>query len=446
MLSSKLNRHETIMAFDNLQFGGYKFLYLSPEKLQSEFIQEKIAQLKICLIAIDEAHCISEWGHDFRPAYMKIPALTALHPETPLIALTASATPRVKQDIMEHLKLEQAQVYERSFARPNLKIKMLHTEDVLGTLCQLLKPLKEPAIVYVGTRKDSIEFSKYLNRQNIPATSYHGGLSNEEKNRELLNWKKETKPVMVATNAFGMGIDKANVRMIIHTHLPQSPENYMQEIGRAGRDQVNSSALLLYNHGIINKSSNMLNKTMATAEFCKEVYAKLNDYFQIGQGELSESIFDFDLQEFSRTYKLPLVKTLTAINHLHHENVLFYNQYPNQRSRVRIIEKSNRLYQIQQHQKTPGKVLQLLLRNYGGIHDQMIAISEGLLAQKLNLTFKEIIAALHLLDKDKVIRYKRASELVQLKFLVPREDNFIYHAISDKFHDIFVSQVNRLSK
>jgi ATP-dependent DNA helicase RecQ len=204
----------------------------------------------------------------------------------------------------------------------------------------------------------------------------------------------------------------------------------MQEIGRAGRDQVNSSALLLYNDGIINKGSNMLNKTMATAEFCKEVYAKLNDYFQIGQGELSESIFDFDLQEFSRTYKLPLVKTLTAINHLNHENVLFYNQYPNQRSRVRVIEKSNRLYQIQRHQKTPGKVLQLLLRNYGGIHDQMIAISEGLLAQKLNLTFKEIIAALHLLDKDKVIRYKRASELVQLKFLVPREDNFIYHAIS----------------
>jgi ATP-dependent DNA helicase RecQ len=430
MLSSKLNRHETIMAFDNLQFGGYKFLYLSPEKLQSEFIQEKIAMLKLCLIAVDEAHCISEWGHDFRPAYMNIPALTALHPETPVIALTASATPRVKEDIMQHLRLENAQVFERSSVRPNLKIKILRTEDVPGTLYHLLKPLSEPAIVYVGTRKDSIYFSNLLNRQNIPATFYHGGLSNEEKTRELLSWKQESKQVMVATNAFGMGIDKANVRMIIHTHLPQSPENYMQEIGRAGRDQVNSSAVLLYNDGIIDKSMSMLDKAMAPAEFCKKVYTKLNDYYQIGKGELPESIFDFDLQEFSRTYKLPLLKTLTAINHLHHENVLFYNQNPNQRSRVRVIEKSNRLYEIQQHQKTPGKVLQLLLRNYGGIHDQMIAISEGLLAQKLNLTFKEIISALQMLDKDKVILYKRATELVQLRFLVPREDNFVYHTIS----------------
>lgn len=430
MLSSKLNRHETIIAFDNLKFGDFKFLYLSPEKLQSEFILEKIAQLKLCLIAIDEAHCISEWGHDFRPAYMKIPALTAMHPKTPVIALTASATPQVKQDIIEHLQLEKAQVFARSFARQNLKIKMLYTEDVLGTLCLLLKPLNEPAIVYVGTRKDSIQFSNYLNQQNIPATSYHGGLSNDEKTKELLSWKQETKKVMVATNAFGMGIDKANVRMIIHTHLPHSPENYMQEIGRAGRDHVISSAILLYNNSVIDKGMNMFQKAMASAEFCKKVYVKLNDYYQIGQGELTESIFDFDLQEFSRTYKFPLLKTLTAINHLHHENVLFYNQYPNQRSRVRVIEKSNRLYEIQQHGKTPGKVLQLLLRNYGGIHDQMIAISEGLLAQKLNLPFKEIIAALHLLDRDKVITYKRATELVQLRFLVPREDNFVYHSIS----------------
>jgi len=281
-LSSKLNRHETIIAFDNLLFGNYKFLYLSPEKLQSAFVQDKLAQLNLSLIAIDEAHCISEWGHDFRPSYMKIPILNDLHPETPKIALTASATPKVKQDILENLQLAGAAIFEKSFARTNLSIQMLHRENIMGTMLQLLKGNDEPAIVYVGTRKDTIHFSNFLNRNGLRSAFYHGGLSHDQKTKALNSWKDEKQSIMVATNAFGMGIDKSNVRLIIHAHVPGSMENYMQEIGRAGRDGIKSTAYLLYNESLIYESENLIEKSIASPEFCKTVYSKLNDFYHIG--------------------------------------------------------------------------------------------------------------------------------------------------------------------
>jgi len=429
-LSSKLNRHETIIAFDNLLFGNYKFLYLSPEKLQSAFVQDKLAQLNISLIAIDEAHCISQWGHDFRPAYMKIPILNELHPEAPKIALTASATPKVKQDILENLQLADAAIFEKSFARTNLSIQMLRRENILGSMLQLLKGTAEPAIVYVGTRKDTIHFSNFLNRNRLPTAFYHGGLSHEQKTKALKSWKDEKQVIMVATNAFGMGIDKSNVRLIIHAHLPNSMENYMQEIGRAGRDGIKSTAYLLYNDSLILESENLINSSIASPEFCKTVYTKLNDFYHISHGECPETIFIFDLLEFCATYKLPLVKTYTAINHLQQENILYFDQNPNKTSRVRVVERSAKLFEIQAKNKETGSVLQLLLRNYGGIHDQLITINELFLAQKLNKTRKEITTLLQTLDQDKVIVYKKPANLTELSFLVPREDNFIFHSIA----------------
>lgn len=429
-LNSKLNKNETIIAFDNLIYGNYKFLYLSPEKLQSEFIQEKISQLKLSLIAIDEAHCISQWGHDFRPSYMNLSVLSELHPKVPKIALTGSATPKVKQDILQELALDEVQIFEKSFSRPNLSIQLVHRENITGTVKQLLKSCQEPSIVYVGTRKDTIHFAKQLSESGLNAVYYHGGLSHDEKTKTLNTWKEAKSAVMVATNAFGMGIDKSNVRMIIHAHLPNSLENYMQEIGRAGRDGILSRVYLLYNDNLIFESKNLMQKSMASPDFCKQIYTRLNDFFSIAHGENTETNFNFDLQKFCATYKFPMLKTYAAINQLHVEDIIFYNQNPNKSSKVRVIEKSSKLFEIQSNHKELGSVIQLLLRNYGGIHDQLISVNEFFLSQKLGKSRKEVVDLLKILDRDGVIIYKQQTSSVELKFLVPREDNFVFHSIA----------------
>ncbi len=431
MLSSKLNRHETIIAFDNLLHGNYKFLYLSPEKLQSEFIQEKISQLQLNCIAIDEAHCISQWGHDFRPAYLKIPLLNDLYPDTPKIALTATATDIVQQDIVENLQLHKAKLFKGSYYRNNLCIFMRKTENIRRELLKLVKSIDEPAIIYVSSRKNAVQYAQFLQHNDIKATYYHGGQSHEEKSKALKHWKTEASKVMVATNAFGMGIDKANVRLIIHTHLPNSIENYMQEIGRAGRDHKKAWAHLLYNDHSIYASDSLIEKSMVSPMDCKKIFGKLNDYYQIAKGELNEAPFEFDIQEFSSSYDFSLAKVFHALNHLHNENIIFLDQGFGKDSRIRVIDRSDSLFHMQNSNNDRARVLQVILRSYGGIHDQFVSINEKYIAQKLVKSKKDIIEILDRLQKDEVLIYKRANNHMTIKFLVPREDDFIYHSISD---------------
>ena len=429
-LSSKLNRHETIIAFDNLAHGNYKFLYLSPEKLQSEFIQEKISQLHLNLIAIDEVHCISQWGHDFRPAYLTIPLLTALHPQTPKIVLTATATDLVQKDIIENLQLHQAKMFKGSYYRNNLCIRLHKTENIRQGVLKLVKAKDEPSIIYVGSRKNAKLYAELLQHNNISATYYHGGLSNEEKSTSLQQWKTESSKVMVATNAFGMGVDKSNVRLIIHTHIPNSIENYMQEIGRAGRDNEKAWAYLLYNDHSIYESDSLIEKSLVSPLDCKTIFTKLNDYYQIAMGELNEQLFAFDLQDFAFRYDFSYNKVYNALNHLHNEHIIFLDHAYSKNSRIRIIDRTDNLHQIQHRNNDSSQVLQVLLRSYGGIMDQFISINEKFIGQKLNRSKQEIIEILNRLEKDEVIIFKRASNNMTIKFLVPREDNFIYHTIS----------------
>lgn len=430
-LSSKLNRHETIIAFDNVTHGTYKFLYLSPEKLQSPFIQEKIAQLHINLIAIDEVHCVSQWGHDFRPAYLKIPILNELHPDTPRIALTATATSKVVKDIMTQVDLSKARLFKTSYYRDNLSIKIKQTENILGSTIQLLTSIDHPAIIYVGTRKKAVQTARYIQQNQIKATYYHGGLSHDEKSHSLDQWKSETSKVMVATNAFGMGIDKSNVRLIIHIHMPFSMENYIQEIGRAGRDGKKSWAYLLYNEQSFFESRQMLDQSMIDAKECLRIYQKLNEFLYIGHGELPEELHQIELQAFSLHYKLKLPKVFTALQHLQNEHIIALDHGLGKGSKVRIIANHRHLVSIQESQNDTSKVLQLLLRSYGGILDQFMTINEYFLGQKLNRSKGEIIEALHRLDKDEIIKYHRSTKLMTLKFLVPREDNFVFHSLRD---------------
>jgi ATP-dependent DNA helicase RecQ len=434
MLSSRLNRHDTIAAFDNLIYGHYKFLYLSPEKLESPFIQEKIAQLPLNLIAVDEAHCISQWGHDFRPAYLKIPVLNELHPDVPKIALTATATNAVAEDIIKHLGLRNVQLFKNSYYRENLHIRIQKRENIRGRMLRLVQAVDEPVIVYVGTRKDTIGYRQFLLANQVNATIYHGGMTPVEKSESLDLWTSETCKVMVATNAFGMGIDKSNVRMIIHAHLPRSIENYIQEIGRAGRDGKIAATYLLYNENTIADARTLLNNSLVSPEFCKNVYGRLNDSYQIAMGELSEELFNFNLNEFSLQYDLNPGAVFQALLHFQSEGVIMLDERSIRSSQVKIVENSKMLYDLQSSPNTKGKVLQLLLRNFGGIHEQFTPISEMLLARKAGLTKEVVCDTLSSLDRDKVLHYRKFSEGMHLRFLVPREDNFVFQTIKNNIH------------
>ena len=427
-LGGGMNRNETITAFDNVLFGNYKLVYASPEKLQSELVQEKLRQLPLSLIAIDEAHCISQWGHDFRPSYLKLSFLHEMFPEVPRIALTATATERVEKDILIQLGLQNARTFRSSLFRENLSIGLVRTQNNLGRLVQILKEKTEPAIVYVGTRKDSIVYAQYLKNHGIPAGTYHGGLDSKERAEALETWLNETTKVMVATNAFGMGIDKANVRCVIHCHVPMSIESYVQEIGRAGRDEKPAFAYLLFHEQSLLETNELIKNSLADPVFCKRVYKHLNDYFHIAQGEFRDSVLTFDLFDFCKTYELPLRQTLSALGHLERDDILLFEGSPRRTSRVKILEDSNALLQRTSGRNLSGNILQVLLRSYGGIHEQMVSIQESFIASKAGASRPEVIQQLEILKKNNVLMYVKSEGLAELRFLGPREDNFVHRS------------------
>ncbi len=437
-LTSKYNLDQTIQAFDNIQFGNYKFLYLSPEKLQSEFIQEKIKQLQVNLIAVDEAHCISQWGHDFRPAYLKIHILKDIHPNANIIALTASATSLVLDDIINQLQLKEVKAFKKPLLRNNLEIKIVTTEDIYESLKLFLKQNKGSSIVYAGTRKASVQISSYLNRNGLKSTYYHGGMSYEQKIKHQNDWTEEKAPIMVATNAFGMGIDKSNVRSIIHVNLPNSIENYMQEIGRAGRDGSRSVSILLYNNGTIDESQNYLFKSIADPQFCKEVYIKLNENYQIANGEFFQKKILFNLQEFCNKYDFPTLRTFSAMHFFELENIIEINQNYGKKSSLKIIVSNRYLFDYEKRNPKLEELLKIILRNYGGTFEQFIPINESFIANNLTFNIQQdkldkryVIGLLKKLQYDKIILYNKATNDSELQFLVPREDNFVIHSITN---------------
>jgi len=436
-LTSKYNIEKTIQAFDNILYGDYKFLYLSPEKLQSEFIQEKIKQLQVNLITVDEAHCISQWGHDFRPAYLKINTLKEIHPDVNIIALTASATSLVIEDIKDQLELKNVQTFKKSLFRKNLEIQMIFSEDIYEKLKNSLIKIKGSIIVYTGTRKNCVQISNYLNRQGLKSTYYHGGLGYDQKIKHQNAWMNENIPIIVATNAFGMGIDKSNVRAIIHTNIPNSIENYTQEIGRAGRDGLASVSKLLFNNGTIADSQNYVLKSIANTAFCKEVYIKLNEYYQIGNGEFLQKKVLFNLQDFCTKYELTLLRTFSAMHFFELENIIEINQNYGNKSSLKMIVSNRYLLEYEKRNPKQEELLKIILRNYGGAFEQFIPVNESFLANKLSVNIDGIkpnkyyvVSLLKQLHKDKIIFYKEAGNDAELQFLAPREDRFIMHSIS----------------
>ncbi|SEE62788.1 ATP-dependent DNA helicase RecQ [Tenacibaculum sp. MAR_2010_89] len=429
-IPSGSSQDEIITLFDNIRFGNYKFLYLSPERLQSRFIQEKIKQLTVNLIAIDEAHCISEWGHDFRPSYTNISILRELHSNINIIALTASATNKVIDDIKSYLELKSSNLFKKSFNRQNLAYQIFNTEDKLYKITQIFTKIKAPAIVYVSSRNRTKEISAYLNAKGFKSSFYHGGLSALEKQISFDNWMSESTPIMVATNAFGMGIDKSNVRVVIHLNLPSSLENYIQEAGRGGRDGKKAFSVILTNKSDVNSLKELQQKQYPTINEIKIIHKKLYQHFQISKGEHIESSFDFDFLAFSNKYNFIPNKVSNALQLLNNNGVITLNSSFKQKSTIQFIASSKQIINYSKHNSTTKTFIQALLRIYGGVFEQPVKINEFYIAKKASITSTKVVQLLDDLVEKGYLEYKKSTKNTELFFLLPREDDYIINRIS----------------
>ena len=429
-IKSGSSQNDIITLFDNIKFGDFKFLYLSPERLQATLIQQKIKELNVSLVAIDEAHCISEWGHDFRPSYRNIKILKELIPSVNFIALTATANKKVLVDISENLNLKSPEIFKKSFYRDNLAYQIFTVSDKLLRLIQIFTKTKSPAIVYVSSRKKTADISNFLNANNFKSSFYHGGLSAKEKQFAFKNWMTEETPIIVATNAFGMGIDKSNVGIVIHFDLPFSIENYIQESGRAGRNEKKSFAVLLKNENDISIYKEQLKKGLPSITEVKEIHRKLYQYFRIAKGEISEELYQFQVSEFSKTYNFTQKKVASVLNILANNGVLEITNTYNQKSTIIFNASSKSVLSYTINNIYTKNFTNSLLRTYSGLFKQEVKVDEFLLAKKNNITSTQVITLLERLHNDKILVYKQVKTDAEIQFLVPREDDRTVHRFS----------------
>jgi len=448
-LTGGISSDEVSNLLDNCQYGNYKLLYLSPERMQSDWILERLKNLPIDLIAVDEAHCISQWGNDFRPAYLKIANLKTHFPKTPILALTASATPRVKQDIISILKLEHVTVFEKSFDRENIAYMVFEVEDKLYRMVQILTKNPEPSIVYVRNRKSCIEISRQLQQSGIPSTYYHGGLTTAEKNKNMTLWTSEKVQVIVATNAFGMGIDKGNVKTVIHIQLPDSMESYYQEAGRCGRNGQKAFAVLLNSPSDYLQAEGQFIAVLPNKEFLTKVYKKLNSYFKIGYGEGIDESFTFNLNEFCAQYQFPTLKTYNAIQFLDRQGIVTLSQEFSQKITVQFLISSKEVLRYMSLNPHQEETIVTILRTYPGIYEIPAALNLVFIAKKAQTTQEVVLGILEQLHKKEIISYKANGNDSSIIFNEVREDERTINRVS-KFlaiqNDLKIKQLESVLK
>lgn len=407
---------------DNCIYGNYKFLYLSPERLQQDIVQQRIKQMNVNIIAVDEAHCISQWGHDFRPAYLNICILRDLKPEVPVLALTASATKEVVKDIEKQLRLKEPLIFKSSLERTNIAFKVIHAEDKLYRLRQILSDQKETAIIYVRTRNATIEISRELEQYGYTVAAFHGGLGAKEKTAKLQAWLKEEVRIMVATNAFGMGIDKANVRHVIHINLPESIESYFQEAGRAGRDEKPANATIITNKSDLPLLKNQFLKTLPDLEFAILVYKKLASYFRIAYGEGQDEVFDFNFSDFASQYQLNSEKAYNTLQLLDRISILKLSQQFRKTASLQFIISNKNIFRYLEENRQVELVTKSILRTYGGIFENKMPINLSSVSKKAGEKESVVIKILQKLEKDGVVEFDYQQNDASITFLVPRED------------------------
>ncbi len=420
---SGMNRTEIDIALDNCVYGKEKFLYVSPERLQTEIFQVRFKKMNVNLIAIDEAHCISQWGYDFRPSYLLIAELRDLKPNIPFMALTASATKQVRDDIIEKLQLKNPLLFQKSFARENLSLVVRKTETKEKKLLEILRKVPGSAIVYVRSRKATQSVAKLLLRNKIPSIFYHAGLNAEERLKRQHDWISSSVRVIVATNAFGMGIDKPDVRTVVHLDLPENIESYYQEAGRAGRDGKRSYATIIFHEVDVLSLRNKTELAQPGLGYLKNIYQALANFYQLAIGSSQGEAYDFDLDSFSKQYNLKSAAVYLALKKMEEFGVIQLNEGFHRPSRVHFSIDKNRIYQFQVANARFDPIIKTLMRLYGAeLFSDFVVIAENQLAGALKLNLPEVQLELQKLHQLQLLIYEPASNSPQVVFVLPRQD------------------------
>ena len=445
---SGMTREEILVALENCIFGDYKFLYVSPERLDTEIFQTKLRRMNICMITVDEAHCISQWGYDFRPAYLKIAEIRQMLPEVPILALTATATPEVVKDIRIKLGFrEGSQTFRMSFERKNLAYIVRHTEDKQKELIHILQKVQESAIVYTRNRKRTREITELLTSNNISATFYHAGLSNEAKDQRQKSWVTGESRVMVATNAFGMGIDKPDVRIVIHIDMPDSPEAYFQEAGRAGRDGQKAYAVLLYAKSDKVNLNKRISDTFPDKEYIRKVYEDINFFFQMAMGDGAGCTFAFNIDEFCCNFKHFPVQVDSALKILTRAGYIDYTDEQDNASRLIFTLRRDELYKLQEYEADIEKLIHVILRSYTGLFTDYAFVNEESLSIRTGLSRQRIYEILVMLTQRRILHYiprKKTPYIIYSQKRVDKDRLIISPDIYEKRKESYATRIKAM--
>lgn len=418
---SGMSKRQIDILLDNCIYGSIKFLYISPERLKTKLLIDRAKQMKISLLVVDEAHCISQWGYDFRPAYLEIQNFKTLFPTIPCMALTASATINVKKDILAKLELKSPAIFQKSFSRPNLSYSVLWEENKDLKLAQMILKVGGTSIIYARNRRKTQEITKMLLDKGIKVNFYHAGLSAEKRTKRQKDWIENQIQCIVATNAFGMGIDKSDVRLVVHVDLPDSIEAYYQEAGRAGRDEKKAFCVILIEKNDLIELRLQWQKSFPTADIIKRTYQSISNYLQIAEGSGEMATYNFDWQEMVSRYQLPSSETFYALNTLETEGLILMSDAMQNPSKIKIIVNPTKLYDFQIRNEKFESLIKYLLRQFGGnLYQQFVTISESTISQQFKAPIADIERSLQLLDKFEILEYEKQNNQPTITFLTPR--------------------------
>lgn len=444
-VNSSMSKDEIDIALDNCIFGDFKFLYLSPERLASDLFKVRLEKMNVNLIAVDESHCISQWGYDFRPSYLNIAEIRDLLPEVPVLALTATATPKVVEDIMDRLKFRERNLFQKSFERTNLTYRVDNVEDKNRRLLNYCSDHKGTAIVYVRNRKKTKEISDFLKLNNISSDYYHAGINHESRSSKQENWQNGKIRVIVATNAFGMGIDKSDVRLVIHMDLPDSIEAYFQEAGRAGRDEKSALAVLIVNKADKRLAEQRISNTFPEIQLIKDIYQALGNYFQLAIGSGKGQSFDFILHDFLHKYKFSALVAHNSIKILQREGYIDISDEFNNPSRIHFKILRDDLYKFQVSNAKYDGFIKLILRSYTGLFSSYVAVDENLLAKRSGLSRDDVYKYLVRLSSSQIIDYIPMKRNPVITYVEERLDKNNLYISSESYKFLKEKFVERLN-